>query len=317
MARFLALIMALVAVSGCELGLSDLDVTQLKQTYAAEDTGSQFISLEQATLHYRDQGQGPTIVLLHGIFASLHTWDVWADSLSQDYRVIRLDLPGFGLTGPASNNDYSIKAYLSHLHQLLKQLDTGPVHLVGSSLGGMIAWNYTATYPQQVSSLTLLDPAGYPFDLPWILDVAQWPIVGDMFEYITPRFVVSMNVRSVYSDNDKITPETLDRYYQLLLHPGNRQAVVQGLRDFSHSHQSIDPSAILQQIQQPALIMWGVDDAWIPFELAHRFNQDLPNSQLRLYPGVGHIPMGEIPERSLSDFRRFLTQLPTSPESEL
>jgi len=144
----------------------------------------------------------------------------------------------------------------------------------------------------------------------------QWPLVGEMFTLMSPKFMVAMNVRDVYADTDKIQATTLDRYFNLLRYPGNRAAVVEGLRTFANGEMALGNER-LPELSMPTLIMWGIDDAWIPFDLAHQFQQRIANSQLILYPGVGHIPMEEIPERSVSDFLRFVAQHPFEREAEV
>jgi pimeloyl-ACP methyl ester carboxylesterase len=135
----------------------DIPVDRLIETYANES--SIFMHIDGMNVHVRDEGNGPAILLLHGTFSSLHTWDDWTTALSDSFRVIRLDLPGFGLTGPHPSNDYSNKATLLLLDTLRQNLGISSWSMAGNSLGGRIAMNYARHFPQQTDNLILLNPA--------------------------------------------------------------------------------------------------------------------------------------------------------------
>ena len=102
------------------------------------------MDIDGLMVHYRDEGKGPPVLLVHGTFSSLHTFDAWTRILRDSYRVIRLDLPGFGLTGPTPNGKYEISYYLDLFVQFLKNLHIEKCHIAGSSLGGWLgAWGTT------------------------------------------------------------------------------------------------------------------------------------------------------------------------------
>jgi len=142
-------------------------------------------------VHYRDEGEGFPIVLIHGTAASLHTWDDWTDELKKTNRVIRMDLPAFGITGPNKNADYSLQAYTDFLNSFIDKLKLEKFHLAGNSLGGNIAWNYAADYPQKVEKLILVDASGLPTNKepPSIFKMAKKSIIKKSLFICDPKNV--------------------------------------------------------------------------------------------------------------------------------
>ncbi|MFY9114154.1 MAG: alpha/beta hydrolase [Dethiobacteria bacterium] len=283
----------------------DIPVETLAQEFANEQ--SRFIEVDGLNVHYRDEGEGEPLVLLHGWSASLHTWDVWTEKLKRDFRVIRLDLPAFGLTGPATDADYSIDYYVDFLDHFLTALDVQESYIAGNSLGGGITWLYAAKYPEKVKKIILLDAAGYRAEMPSIEKLASPDTVRSVIRYITPRYAIHFLVKQVYGENEKVTDETVSRYHRLLLREGNREVMFRVL-DKIQDRENEDVKQLLNGIEVPALIIWGEKDAWIPLELAYRFEQDIPNARLITYENAGHIPMEEIPEVTAHDARSFLLE---------
>lgn len=292
------------------MGFVDLPPDVLKNHYANED--SRFIKLgglqQGIELHYRDEGlstednpDAPVLFLLHGIMASLHTWDGWVENLQDDFRIIRIDIPGFGLTGPYADGVYNIDRAVDMLDQLSNELNIKSFFLAGNSMGGYISWNFAINHPEKVKRLILLDSAGYSFEMPMLLDLLRTPVVKESMGFITPKFIVSHTLNEVYGDGSKVTDETIERYHQLMLREGNREAVVSVLASLT----DINNEGI-KQLQVPTLIQWGEKDAWIPLVHAQKFADDIDGAKLITYPGVGHIPMEEMPEKTAEDAKEFL-----------
>lgn len=283
----------------------DIPVEELTKEYANEH--SKFIDVNGLNVHFRDEGSGFPIVLIHGTAASLHTWDDWANQLKENYRVIRMDLPAFGLTGPNSTADYSIKAYTTFLNSFLSEIKIDSFHLAGNSLGGNIAWNYTAEYPNKVSKLVLVDASGLPTNKPQplVFKMAKTPAISSLFLFITPKVFIRKNIKEVYADDRKVTDGLITRYHKMALREGNRQAFVDRARiDFTpDEYQSIQK---LQGITNPTLLIWGAQDAWIPLSNGKRMDSLLPNSKLEILENSGHVPMEENPNESLAIVANFL-----------
>jgi len=264
---------------------------------------SSFIEVKGIKIHYRDQGQGYPIVLIHGTGASLHTWDAWTEELIKTYRVIRLDLPAYGLTGKDQQKRYSSLDYVNFLDAFLDKLGIEKFHLGGNSLGGLVSWLYASYHDQKVNKLLLLNPSGFPFDsTPMVIKLAKTPILNFFIRYITPKSFVKKNLKEVYYNDDLITNETIDRYYDLTLFEGNREAFID--RSFIERENYTDR---LSLIQSPALVLWGENDEWIPVEDSKKFKAHLNNIKIVIMPKTGHIPMEERPKESVAIALDFLS----------
>ena len=283
----------------------DISVSDLKAMYANEH--SQFIEIDGMQVHYRDEGKGFPIVLIHGTASSLHTWDAWTTELTKTNRVIRMDLPAFGITGPNATADYSIKSYTNFLHRFLKKVKLDKFYLAGNSLGGNIAWNYAAEHPEQVAKLILVDASGLPTNKPQpaIFRMAKTPVLNSLFLSVTPKFFIKKNMKEVYADETKITDELVTRYHKMALRQGNRQAFIDRAKvDFRlDSKTNLEK---LKSIQTPTLLIWGAQDNWIPLDNGKRMDSLQPNSKLMVLENSGHVPMEENPEESLVLFKNFI-----------
>ncbi|MEO1712773.1 MAG: alpha/beta hydrolase, partial [Bacteroidota bacterium] len=138
----------------------DRSLDELIPEYTYPD--SKFVDIQGLKTHYRITGEGPNLLLLHGTASSLHTWEVWTERLKDDFRVISLDLPAFGLTGPNTDGIYDYAFYANFLEEFVQSQHLDSFYLAGNSLGGAIALQYTSQFPSKVRKLILLDPAGYP-----------------------------------------------------------------------------------------------------------------------------------------------------------
>jgi pimeloyl-ACP methyl ester carboxylesterase len=264
---------------------------------------SRYVLVDGMNVHYRDQGSGPPLVLLHGTGSSLFTWDAWAAALSPSRRVVRLDLPAFGLTGPRPDGDYRLDTYVEFLDHFAAQLGLGKFALAGNSLGGAIAWRFAAAHPSEVTSLILVDPGGYPRKTRRLLvfRLGAAPIVGRVLAHLDPRLLVERTSRQVYGDPSRVNPDAIERSYELVLRDGNREAFGE-----ETSVPFEDRTAVLKTLTVPTLIMWGDKDALIPVSDAQRFAADIPGARLQIYEGLGHVPMEEDGPRTAADARDFL-----------
>jgi len=283
----------------------DIPVENLKKEYANEQ--SKFMDVNELEVHYREEGKGFPIVLIHGTASSLHTWNAWAKELKKTNRVIRLDLPAFGITGPNKDADYSIKGYTTFLHTFLEKLQLEKFHLSGSSLGGNIAWNYAIEHPTKVEKLILVAASGLPTykPKPSIFKLAKIPVLRSLFLYVTPKILILKNLKEVYADDTKISDELVTRYHNMVLRVGNRQAFVDRAKaDFKLDVKKNTNK--LKRIQIPTLLIWGALDRWIPLDNGKRMDFLIPNSKLVVIPNSGHVPMEEHPKESLKILKSFL-----------
>jgi pimeloyl-ACP methyl ester carboxylesterase len=284
----------------------DRPVAELKPRWALPP--SQFLAIDGMLVHLRDQGprdDPAPIVLLHGISASLHTWEGWVAVLQTKRRVISLDLPGFGLTGPFPDGDYRMSHYSAFLGHVLDQLQVPRAVVAGNSFGGQLAWQFALDYPQRVERLVLVDAAGYPRNatsMPIGFRLAQIPALAPLMANLLPRQMIESSIRNVYGDPDKVSDELIDRYYQLTLRAGNREALIQRFIQ-SEAGQNYHRIA---ELKVPTLILWGGRDQLIPTVNAERFKRDIKGSRLVMFDDLGHVPQEEDPARTVAVLMGFL-----------
>jgi pimeloyl-ACP methyl ester carboxylesterase len=307
--RGLGLLLLLGALGFAASKTPDRPLESLVQRWAPAP--SEFIDLNGQLLHLRDQGPASDklpIVLIHGTSASLHTWEGWVKELSKTRRVISFDLPGFGLTGPATSGDYSADAYVKTVTALLDHMKLERVVLGGNSLGGEIAWMVAAAAPERVAALILVDASGYAFtpeSVPIGFQLARLPGLGVLSEYMLPRSIIESSVKSVYGDPSKVSPALLERYYELTLRAGNRAALRQRINQMILG----DQVERIKTLRQPTLILWGTKDRLIPPSNGAAFERDIAGSRLVTFPALGHVPQEEDPVTTLVPVQEFLTTL--------
>lgn len=283
----------------------DIPVSELKSAYGGNK--SRYIPIMGMSVHFRDEGPATDslpLLLLHGSGSSLHTWDSLVSRMP-DKRCIRLDLPGFGLTGPSPARDYSPATTGAVIDSLLRFLQVDSCIIAGNSLGGMIAWTYAASHPH-VKGLVLLDPAGFPNgnkggNLGFRL--ARMPLVNQLVKYITPRSIVEKSLRQSYGNPALVSEALVQRYYDLNLREGNRQALI----DRFTRTQAADTS-LMKSLAMPVLLIWGDQDQVIPVENADRFMRLLPHARRAIYKGIGHVPMEEAPMLVEASIRSWLVE---------
>ena len=315
MLRILKWATALVLVAIVGLGIAfwtpDTDAAAMRAKYGGAP--SQFVDLGGGlTVHLRDEGprDAPVIVLLHGSNADLHTWDEWTKRLIPQYRVIRFDQIGHGLTGPNPARRYDMNAFTDTVDRVTTKLGVQRFVLGGNSMGGGIAWEYARRHSGRLNGLILVDAGGAPDAKPKALPIgfriARTPVLRDIMLHITPRAVIASSLHQSVSHQAIVTDEMIDRYWEMLRYPGNRQAT---LDRFTTPRKQTTSDAVAC-IVIPTLILWGEDDKLIPVSAGRWFKKTLPHATLITYPGVGHIPMEEIPDRSVADLKNWLATLP-------
>ena len=289
-------------LSSCD---SDIPVAQLKAKYLKSN--SAFIDIDGVSVHYIMEGRmddSLPIVFIHGTSASLHTWDTLSSLLKTNKKIIRLDLPAFGLTGPNRLNQYDFNFYNQFLDEFLLKLNVTKCIVAGNSLGGSIAWNYAIASPDKVKQLILLDASGYPKkDEKGSLGfkLAAIPVLNQALKHISPISLIRKSLEDAFYDKSLVTEKMVQQYHDMLLREGNRAAV---LELFQHP---MKPDATkIKTITQPTLIIWGKEDQLISYKNAALFKQDIRNSQILVLDKVGHIPMEEAPNQVATAILKFI-----------
>jgi pimeloyl-ACP methyl ester carboxylesterase len=280
----------------------DRSAAALREKY--DDAATSYIPLDGIVLRVRDTGPrgAPAVILLHGFGASLETWQPWADRLSENYRVIRFDLPGFGLTGPDPTGDYSDRRATQLIAALMDHFGIPAAAVIGNSLGGRIAWQFAAADPVRVTKLVLISPDGFASAGFEYGKAPEIPLIMQLFPYTLPAFMLRASLAPAYADPRRITPSIFARYQDFMLAPGDRTAMLARMRQTILA----DPAPILRQIRCPTLLLWGAKDGMIPISNAGDYLRDIPHARLVTLATLGHVPFEEDPAASLPPVLAFL-----------
>lgn len=301
----------------------DTDASAMRAKYGGPP--SQFVAIGGGvTVHLRDEGpkDAPAIVLLHGSNADLHTWEPWVAALKGQYRVIRFDQVGHGLTGPDPKDDYSRDNYVADILEVADRLGLKQFILGGNSMGGKHALAFAIAHPERLTGLVLVDGSGGPMlKLDTRKDedsgnigfkIAQTPGINLLVEQITPRSLIQQSLEQSVSVKSVASEAAVTRYWELLRYPGNRRAT---LKRFGYPYDPL-AEAEIAKVTTPTLILWGEEDRVIPVEAGEWLAKTMPNDTLVIYPGIGHLPHEEAPEATLADLQPWLAKhaLAAKPE---
>ncbi|MBX9594913.1 MAG: alpha/beta hydrolase [Roseomonas sp.] len=299
----LAAIIALIALllGGGWLYTPDKPRAELEAQYAGP---ADFMPVAGLRLHVRDTGPrtAPPVIFLHGFASSLHTWEDWARTLESEFRVIRFDLPGFGLTGPDPTGDYTDARSMAVITALMDHLALPRASIVGSSMGGRIAWTFAATHPTRVDRLVLMAPDGFASPGRGYGSTPSVPFIARVLPYTLPDMLLRPSLAPAYGNPAVLTDAVLARYRDMLLAPGIRQAILDRMAQGA----LVDPVPLLRRIEAPTLLFWGQADAMVPVANAADYTAALRDSRVVTFPGIGHVPMEEAPAETVIPLRDFL-----------
>ncbi len=305
--RFAVGVVAAAAVLGAALWAwtPDLDRAALERRYTTPaDT---FVSVAGTILRVRDTGPraAPAVLFVHGFAASLETWEPWAEALAAERRrVVRVDLPGSGLSPPDSTGDYTDRRSLQLLQALMDQLGLRQASLVGHSIGGRIAWRFAAEFPARVERLVLISPDGFASPGFEYGKAPHVPAVFALMRYALPEPLLRKNLEAAYADPVRLTDAVFSRYRDLLRAPGARGALLARMEQTV----LVDPRPLLGRIRAPTLLLWGREDRLIPFAHSADYLRELRGARLAALDGTGHVPQEEASAASLAPVRTFLSE---------
>lgn len=274
----------------------DRSLADMRLLYA--NANSQFMPLMGMNVHFRDEGNNQDtvpLVLIHGTSSSLNTFDSVVLNLKEKRRIITVDMPAFGMTGPNPENDYSFAYYSQFLDSFLTRLNVTQCDIGGNSLGGGISWEFALAHPEKVRKLILIDATGYPIKNAKGsigFKLASTPIINNLLLYITPKALVRASLQSIYFDSSRVTQAQVDRYHDMAISKGNRAALLSMFKSGrKHNEQ------LIGTINKPTLIIWGDHDNLIPVENASLFEKNIKGSKLIVLKNIGHVPMEECPQQ--------------------
>ena len=309
---FIIAILIILIYSGTYL---DIPREKLEAKYA---TGSsQFLDLpDGARIHFRDEGkpESPAIVLLHGFNGSLFNFERLVPLLAKDFRLISIDLPGFGLTGAIPSANYTTESFMDTVTSLTNQLGIEKFLIAGNSMGGGVAWRYTLEHPAKVEGLILLASSGVGSkedvkkfeerenNPPIVWKLMNSTLFKKFLNYYTPKFFATEGLkRSVY-DQKFADADHANQFHDLVLLQGSRNAILS--MTMGGRRQMYGPES-LSKITSPTLVIHGEEDNIIGFERSSVFKENIDNAEIKIYPEIGHLPMYEDPVRTANDIIKF------------
>ncbi len=266
---------------------------------------SKFLNWNGTYVHYIDQGSGPIIIMIHGLGGSHRNFEKIAKELSKDYRIIRIDLPGFGLSEFPKNSTDLISIYDEAIDSLINRLKLDTVVLMGNSMGGMVSWVYTYKHPEKVSKLILMGSAGYNLETArkQAIQFARFDFVSVLAKKGLPLYITNHAVHRCYFDDKYIIESEVKKANMFWNIEGNLDVFFQ----ITKTKQFPD-EAWIKQIKQPTLIIWGENDQIAPLINASKFEKDIVHSKKLIYPNCGHLPQNEYTEKLAKDVRLFLSE---------
>lgn len=313
--RLLAVLVTIGVILGAgwlTLRRDDIPYEHL-EIYANSD--SRYLAFgDEMRIHFRDVGprDAHTIILVHGFSASLHTWEPWVSNLKRDYRVITLDLPGHGLSRCIDNAQIGTQQFIDTINRVADTLKVDRFTIAGNSMGGGVAWAYALAHPDRLDGLVLVDAAGWPRGEE---DAESRPLIFKLLENSIARRVmrdldmtdfIRDGLKNSFGDPSFVTEEMVERYVSLARAPCHREAL---LNYFVERGDRVEASeGLLRNITVPTLVMHGEVDNLIPASHGEKFAAAIPGAELKLYPGIGHLPQEEIAEESAGDLRAFLSR---------
>ncbi|WP_156781852.1 alpha/beta fold hydrolase [Leptospira tipperaryensis] len=269
-----------------------------------------FLKLDEVNFHYQDfPGTKGDIFLLHGFGSSTYTWKETIPYLRKSgYRIVVLDMKGFGWSDKPLDSDYSVDQLQSEVAAFLKALKLRNVVFVGNSLGGAIAALTSAKNPELVGKLVLVDAAGpYPMKKPFIIQMSNLPLAAETMKTFYGKWLFNWNLKEVVFDPKVITEERIGAYFDRLRTLGGIESQVSFSRTLDEGFAK-GFAELVPTIKQPTLILWGKEDGWIPLAIGEQFHRDISNSKFTVFENCGHIPQEEFPEKTANSILEFLSK---------
>lgn len=260
---------------------------------------SRFVDVDGVRVHYQEAGESnaPVLVLIHGFASSTLVWSkVFLRLAAAGFRVIAIDMLGFGYSGKPRNGEYTIAGQANLLISLLDRLNIKRATLVGSSYGGAVAATCALDYPQRVEKLVLIGtvnnnrPLGYK-----LMRVFGARVFGDVVSplLIGSRLLLRHRMKQVYDRHEWLLDERrVDARHLTLRASGTQRAIIRTVRGWDAERISRDAHLI----KQPTLLLWGENDREIPLADGEQLHEKIPGARLIVFLNCGHIPHEEYPE---------------------
>lgn len=299
---FIALALVLLVISAIFLRPSQI-ISRQEAIEKIAQKDSKYFQWEDCKVHYVDQGQGKIILMIHGLGGSHRNFEKLASEMSKDYRVIRIDLPGFGLSEFPQKRKDLMNIYEDMLVGFVEYIQADSIILVGNSMGGMISWVYTYKHPEKVEKLVLAGSAGYNLEeaRKQAIQLARFDFVRAAANKGVPLFLTKSGVKRCYYNPDFIIDKEVEKANIFWNIEGHLDVFfdIAKTKEFPNE-------AWIKEIKKPCLIIWGENDEIAPLVNASKFERDIEHSKKIIYSHCGHMPQNECTQRMSTDIRQFI-----------
>ncbi len=282
---------------------SDISKESIEAKYLLES--SDFIEIDGVNIHFAIDGTGPDLLLLHANYANLIDWNPWVDQLKKHFRVIRIDIPGHGLTEADPSNDYSMQRTVFLLENFLNELKIDTLSIAGASLGGTTSLHYASQNPEKIDNLILVSPGALNPRVRGRTEPVTLPKPFEIIAYITPKIITETLLKGGFGDPNNVTDQLIKRWHDLLLREGQRDAQIARVNQYV----SGDIDRVLSEVRAPVLIMWGKKNNVVPVDLAYEMKDMMKNSlriEMIIYESGGHQLVQELGIQTGKDALEYL-----------
>lgn len=277
------------------------------------DADSKFIEVDGIKLHYKDQGSGPPVLLVHGTMGDVGDWDGWAAVLAKRYRVLRFDIPAFGLSGPLPSGNYSADRMGSLIDGFMDLMGAQRFAIAGISYGGLVSFRYAATRTERVTALILANSAGIEYGKPVAASEAKSPAAAAsaaniFFSEVITADDIETNLRHMLADHSLVTPELVQRKLAFANTLGRGEEARLSRKLYERG----DPQRVLAHVKAPALVLWGGANKALSQQTADAFVSAMKNAcsvERKMFPEGGHMMIIDNAQRTVAAALPFLDRV--------
>lgn len=276
------------------------------------DPDSRFATLDDVVVHYKDQGSGPSVLLIHGSVGDLWDWDRWVGRLAPRYRLVRFDMPAAGLAGPVVNGNLSVERVHTLIDALMDRLRIERFAVVGSSFGGVHAFRYAATRRDRVSALVLMNSAGVEPGRQRDASAASTGSYGFATGSDASADFMRIELTRMLGDPALVTEALLARKLAFRNADGRSAEAALAIRQFVRG----EPETVLAKVRAPTLVLWGGSNPVLSVNTADRFVELLRGAAVvrkKVYPQGVHLLPLQIPDETAADALAFLDEVVPRP----
>lgn len=274
------------------------------------DSDIEYFDYNGIKIKYSDSGHGEPIIFIHGFGGNSFTWRYLLKYFSLEYRVISIDLMGFGDSDKPKDHSYLVSDQARIISSFIRYKDLSDVTLVGNSLGGTISLFTYFDIQERISSLILLNPAAYTTkNNPAYIHLLQIPIINWVALKLGPKNVLAnFALKTIFYDDSLITDQMISNYSNNMESSGTHTALIKSVNHDAFSEVD-NMKKNYGKVNVPVLIIWGDNDDIVDVHDGYKLKKDIPQSQLVILKDCGHIPQEEVPDKTISIMDDFFNGL--------